>query len=300
MSGKLKQISSNFCFEGYQNIMEHFSDILNCRMKFGIYLPDCCFANPPVKVPILFWLSGLTCTEENFIIKSGMQRFASKYGIIVVNPDTSPRGDDIPKGIDGDPDFGVAAGFYLDATEPKFAKNYKMYSYFVKEFVPLIFDEYKNHLMIKCCGLFGHSMGGHGALTIGLKNPELFKSISVFAPICNPMKKSPNFGYKHLEAFLGPQNDENISQWEQYDSVAVAKKYKGPKCEILIDQGSKDPYLQDLLPNNLISVSNPNIVWKYNLRENYDHGFYFISTFIEEHFIFHVKFWGNMKEMDKK
>nr|CAD2167016.1 unnamed protein product [Meloidogyne enterolobii] len=158
MSGKLKQISSSCCFGGYQNVMEHFSDVLNCKMKFGIYLPDCCVAKEPVSVPILFWLSGLTCTEENFIIKSGMQRFASKFKVIVVNPDTSPRGDDIPVGIDGDPNFGVAAGFYLDATEPKFAKNYKMYSYLVKEFVPLIFDEYKEIVLKQSCGIFGHSM----------------------------------------------------------------------------------------------------------------------------------------------
>nr|CAD2133474.1 unnamed protein product [Meloidogyne enterolobii] len=299
MTGKLKQISSSCCFGGYQNVMEHFSDVLNCKMKFGIYLPDCCVSKEPVSVPILFWLSGLTCTEENFIIKSGMQRFASKFKVIVVNPDTSPRGEDIPVGIDWDPNFGVAAGFYLDATEPKFAKNYKMYSYLVKEFVPLIFEEYKELIIKQSCGIFGHSMGGHGALTIGLKHPELFKSISVFAPICNPMKKTPNFGYKHLEAFLGPLEGENILQWEKYDSMTLASKYKGPKVEILFDQvGSKDPFLQDLLPNNLISVSNPNIVWNYQLRENYDHGYYFISTFIEEHFSFHTKFWG--KEEKKK
>ncbi|CAK5064148.1 unnamed protein product [Meloidogyne enterolobii] len=133
-------------------------------MKFGIYLPDCCVSKEPVSVPILFWLSGLTCTEENFIIKSGMQRLASKFKVIVVNPDTSPRGEDIPVGIDGDPTFGVAAGFYLDATEPKFAKNYKMYSYLIKEFVPLIFEEYKELIIKQFCGIFGHSMGGHGIL----------------------------------------------------------------------------------------------------------------------------------------
>ncbi|KAL3081019.1 hypothetical protein niasHT_037487 [Heterodera trifolii] len=276
----LVELSKSRWFNGYQKIFEHNSAQLKCRMRFGVYLPD---NQPESNLPVLFYLSGLSCTEENFVIKSAMQRFASNRKIIVVNPDTSPRG--VVTGDGDDPSFGAAAGFYLDATETKWAQNYRMYSYILDELVPLVFNTFsveKNK-----CGIFGHSMGGHGALTIALKHPELFSSVSAFAPICNPSKAK---GQKYLRAFLG--NEEG--KWANYDATELAKKYEGPKREVLIDQGSADPFLAngDLLPANLLAVENPNLTWKYRLHTNYDHSYAFIQTFIGDHFEHHANCWA--------
>lgn len=265
-------------------------------MKFGIYLPDGWDEKTAdKKMPVLFWLSGITCTEENFIIKSGMQRFASAHQIVVVNPDTSPRG--VVTGLgDDDPNFGAAAGFYLDATEPRWANNYRMYSYIVQEFVPLIFAQFPVADQNRC-SLFGHSMGGHGALTIGMKHPELFHSLSVFAPICNPVNASA-YGRRYFTAYLGADNEQ---QWAQYDATELAKTYRGPRREVLIDQGSADPILLsgDLMPERLLAVHNPNLVWKYRVHESYDHGYFFIHTFIEDHFLFHIRCWAEEEKEQK-
>ncbi|MFH4975834.1 hypothetical protein AB6A40_002543 [Gnathostoma spinigerum] len=180
---KLNKVSSSRCFNGIQYVFSHESNVLKCTMKFGIYIPD---LNENEKVPVLYYLSGLTCTQANFIEKSGFQRIASQCKVIVVNGDTSPRGVN----IDGDSDswdFGKGAGFYVDATQSPWSTNYRMYSYITEELPALIGSNFP-----QCDeerqGIFGHSMGGHGAMMIGLRNPEKFKSISAFAPICNPMK----------------------------------------------------------------------------------------------------------------
>ncbi|KAI3416083.1 hypothetical protein GPALN_005635 [Globodera pallida] len=283
-ANSLKEVANNRCFNGYQKIFEHASAQMKCQMRFGAFLPD---NQQNEHLPVLFYLSGLTCTEENFIVKSGMQKFASDRKVVVINPDTSPRG--VVTGIDDDPNFGAAAGFYLDATEPKWAQNYRMYSYFLEELVPLVFGTFS--LDKNKCGIFGHSMGGHGALTIGLKHPDLFSSVSVFAPICNP-SKAIVFGQKYLRAFLGDDGDGG--KWANYDATELAKKYDGPKREVLIDQGSADPFLDrgELLPDNLLNVKNPNLTWKYRLQPDYDHGYFFIQTFIGDHFEHHFNCWG--------
>uniref|UniRef100_A0A915EQU9 S-formylglutathione hydrolase n=1 Tax=Ditylenchus dipsaci TaxID=166011 RepID=A0A915EQU9_9BILA len=283
-SQPVKEVSSNRSFNGYQKVFEHNSEQVGCVMKFGAYIPD---HEPGKKIPVLFYLSGLTCTHANFIEKSGFQRFASQYGVIVVNPDTSPRGVKV-EGDDDDYTLGVGAGYYLNATQDKWSKNYRMYSYVVEELVPLVFNTFP--VNSSHCGLFGHSMGGHGALTIGLRNPDLFKSISVFAAICNasvaPLVQKP------FAALLG----EDRSTWAEYDAVEIAKKYTGPKQTILVDQGDADvPYKdKNLLPENLLAVNNANIDYDFRLRPGYDHGYYYIATFIEQHFEFHSKLWKNI------
>uniref|UniRef100_A0A0K0F5G7 S-formylglutathione hydrolase n=1 Tax=Strongyloides venezuelensis TaxID=75913 RepID=A0A0K0F5G7_STRVS len=273
----LNSVSSVRSFNGYQKIFSFNSSELASTARFGIYLPD---GYEEKKFPVLFYLSGLTCTENNFIEKSGFQRFASKYKIIVVNPDTSPRGVD----IEGDSDtwsFGKGAGFYVDSTIEKWKKNYRMYSYVSNELVNLIKKEFN-------CdgdkfGIFGHSMGGHGALVIGLRNPHIFKSISSFAAICNPTI-SP-WGIAAFKGYLGDDKEA----WKQYDATELAKNYSGPQMNIFMDQGSADGFLEkkELLPGNFLEVKNNNIVVDYKLREGYDHSYFYIATFIEEHFAFH-------------
>ncbi|KAI1717842.1 putative esterase domain-containing protein [Ditylenchus destructor] len=282
-SAILTEVSTNRSFNGYQKVFEHHSTQLGCDMKFGAYIPD---HEPEQKLPVLFYLSGLTCTEANFLQKSGCQRFASQHGVIVVNPDTSPRGVKV-EGDDESWDLGVSAGHYLDATEPKWAKHYRMYSYFVEEFVPLIFNQFP--VDQAKVGIFGHSMGGHGALTIGLRNPSIFKSISAFAAICNPSAAS--LTNKAFTAYLG----DDRSNWAKYDAVEVSKVYAGPKRTILLDQGTADTFYtgKNLMPENLIEVQNPNIEFDFRLRETYDHSYFYIATFIEEHFQFHVKSWNS-------
>ncbi|KAH7684756.1 Protein Y48G10A.1 [Aphelenchoides avenae] len=275
----LTEVSAVRSFQGFQKVFKHASNVVKCDMKFGVYLPDTKSADE--KLPVLFYLSGLTCSEANFIEKSGFQRFASQHRVIVVNPDTSPRGVKVD-GDDESWDFGVAAGFYLDATVPKWANNYRMYSYIVEELLPLVsasfpVDDAKR-------GIFGHSMGGHGALTIGLKNPDKFKSISAFSAICNP-SQCP-WGQKALNGYLGPDQ----AGWAQYDATELARKYDGPQRIILLDQGEGDKFLKDqqLLPENLSKVENSKLKFDYRLRPQYDHSYYYIATFIEEHFAFHV------------
>uniref|UniRef100_F1LC26 S-formylglutathione hydrolase n=1 Tax=Ascaris suum TaxID=6253 RepID=F1LC26_ASCSU len=274
----VEKLSAIRCFNGIQYIFSHISSELNCTMKFGIYIPD---LKPAEKAPILYYLSGLTCTEANFIEKSGFQRSASAMKIIVVNPDTSPRGVDIP-GDSESWDFGKGAGFYVDALEAKWSKNYRMYSYVRDELPHLIAATFK-----ECDpqrqGIFGHSMGGHGAIVIGLRNPQIFRSISAFAPICNPMRCS--WGKKALTGYLG--NDEE--KWKAYDSVEVLKSYDGPQRKILIDQGKEDKFLADrqLLPEALEAVKSNKVEVEIRYQDGYDHSYFFIATFIEDHIRFH-------------
>uniref|UniRef100_A0A915CG50 S-formylglutathione hydrolase n=2 Tax=Parascaris univalens TaxID=6257 RepID=A0A915CG50_PARUN len=272
----LEKVSAIRCFSGVQYVFSHISSELNCTMKFGIYIPD---LEPAEKAPILYYLSGLTCTEANFIEKSGFQRSASAMKIIVVNPDTSPRGVDIP-GDSESYDFGKGAGFYVDALEPKWAKNYRMYSYVRDELPRLIAATFK-----ECDpqrqGIFGHSMGGHGAIMIGLRNPQIFRSISAFAPICNPMRCA--FGRKALTGYLGSDEEK----WKVYDSIEVLKSYDGPQRKILVDQGKEDEFLAELHPEALEAVKSNKVEVEVRYQDGYDHSYFFVATFIEDHIRFH-------------
>ena len=272
--------SENKSFDGLNRQYTHRSNTLDCEMQFGIFLPEKALQGN--KLPVLFWLSGLTCTDENFIQKSGIQKIASKYNVIVVAPDTSPRGEHVPDDTDKAYDFGLGAGFYINATQEPWKKNYQMYSYILEELIPLV-DEHFQVDNVRF--ISGHSMGGHGALTIGLKNSELFKSISAFSPICNPSQVP--WGIKAFSNYLG----DDQSQWGKYDALELVKKDK-PNLPILVDQGSDDVFYAE----QLSTISFQNQLNSYNsdkfsvrIQEGYDHSYYFIATFLEEHIKFHLK-----------
>jgi S-formylglutathione hydrolase len=233
---------------------------------------------------VLYYLAGLTCTEETFQIKAGAQRVAAELGLMLVSPDTSPRGVPLP-GDSESYDFGVGAGFYLDATEEPWSRHYKMYSYVTQE-LPAIIDAHFPASR-EAQGIFGHSMGGHGAITIGLKNPQRYKSISAFAPISAP-KQCP-WGQKALPRYLGPDK----GQWDQYDaSELMSKLTDGPKRPpILVDQGTSDQFLESQLHPHLLEAAAKKSGYPLTVRRQpgYDHGYYFISTFMEDHLRHHAK-----------
>ena len=271
----MEKVSSNRSFKGVHEVWSHDSVAASCKMTFSIYLPD----NPEgQKQKTLVWLSGLTCTEENFRVKSGVQRFASEHNMIIVSPDTSPRGDDVPD--DPNYDFAQGAGFYLDAIEEPWSKNYNMYSYVVDELVEII----KDHFPVDAnrLGISGHSMGGHGALTIAIKNPDIFKSVSAFSPICNPTKIP--WGEKAFTKYLG--KDENI--WNDYDACSLIKS-RGFQSDILIDQGEEDEFLADQLkPESFVQAcEEKNVEVSMRMQPGFDHSYFFISTFIQDHIDWH-------------
>ncbi|CAH0557735.1 unnamed protein product [Brassicogethes aeneus] len=277
----LTEVSCNKIFGGLQKVFSHKSKEVGCTMKFGVFVPPQAEENK--KLPVIYWLSGLTCSEANFIEKSGAQRYAAIHGVIIVNPDTSPRGLNIP-GDSESMDFGVGAGFYINATQSPWKDNYRMFSYVTKELIEIVnlnfpVAEGKQSIM-------GHSMGGHGALVCALKNPGLYKSVSAFAPISNPLKCS--FGIKAFTGYLGPKE---TGTWSEWDATELVKKYSGPALELLIDQGMEDNFLKNqLLPENLMeackNVSFPAILKK---REGYDHSYYYVASFIGEHIEYHMK-----------
>jgi S-formylglutathione hydrolase len=277
----LKQLSSNKCFGGFVQRFQHLSAVLGCEMKFSVFLPP--NASSDRRVPVIYYLSGLTCTDENFITKAGAQRAAAKHGIALICPDTSPRG--VP--IEGDHDswdFGVGAGFYVNATEEKWARHYRMYDYVTRELPTLV----NQNLPVDPArvSIFGHSMGGHGALICALKNPGLYKTVSAFAPICNPINCP--WGQKAFRGYLG----ENQEAWKEWDATCLVKGYNGPPLDILIDQGTADNFLPQgqLLPEAFEAASreNSHIGLKLRMQEGYDHGYYFIATFIEDHIEHHA------------
>lgn len=224
---QLKLVSSVKCFGGLQNVYSFFSKQLSCETRFSAYIPP--KATPQAPVPVLFWLSGLTCTEENFYVKSGFQRYAAEHNLIVVGPDTSPRGCNI-EGEDKDWDFGTGAGFYIDATTENYKANYRMFSYITKE-LPGVIEA--NLPVIKGArSISGHSMGGHGALVCALKNPGLFKVVTAFAPISNPIASA--WGVKCFTGYLG----EDKEAWSDWDATELIAKYQGPEMHLRIDQVS--------------------------------------------------------------
>ncbi|XP_077252665.1 S-formylglutathione hydrolase [Tasmannia lanceolata] len=276
---KPTEISSYKMFGGYNKRYKHFSPTLGCSMTFHIYFPP---ALPsPKKFSVLYWLSGLSCSDENFIIKSGAQRVASSEGIALVTPDTSPRGLNVEGEADSW-DFGVGAGFYLNATQEKW-KNWRMYDYVVKE-LPKVLSENFQQLDTSSASIFGHSMGGHGALTIYLKNADKYKSASAFSPICNPINCA--WGQKAFTNYLGGSK----SDWEEYDATCLITKCNKISTPILIDQGEDDKFLHDgqLLPQKFEeackSVNAPLLL---RMQPGYDHSYYFIATFVEDHIRHH-------------
>lgn len=281
MASTLEQKSSVKCFGGFTKVFTHESSETKTKMTFGVILPP---KAETEKCPVLYWLSGLTCTEQNFISKAGAQRVAAELGIIIVCPDTSPRGCNIEGEEDGW-DFGTGAGFYVDATEEKWKNNYRMYSYVTKELPKVIADNFPTNGKQS---ITGHSMGGHGAFMCALKNPGLYKSASAFAPICNPMKCP--WGEKAFTGYLG----SNQETWKAYDSCELATVYSGPNLALFSDQGNEDGFLKQnqLLPDNLVEVcaQNKSLQFVSRSQDGYDHSYYFISTFVEDHLRFHARY----------
>ncbi len=277
----IQTLSETSCFGGQIGFYKHTSAVNHCDMQFSIFVPPQAADGP---VPVLTFLSGLTCTEENFMVKSGAQRVATELGLMLVSPDTSPRGEGVPDDPDLDYDFGLGAGFYCNATQAPYAEHYQMYDYVTTELQQVVFDHFPGDA--KRHGLTGHSMGGHGALTVGLKNPQLFKSISAFAPICTTLH-SP-WGQKAMGYYLG----DDTSTWLEYDAAEVARNVADPAPfgEILVDQGLGDVFLEEQLKPELLEAACAESGLNLTLRrhEGYDHGYYFISTFIEEHLRFHA------------
>jgi S-formylglutathione hydrolase len=232
---------------------------------------------------MLTYLAGLTCTEETFMIKAGAQRKAAELGLVLLAPDTSPRGGDVPDDPAGAYDFGLGAGFYLNASQPPWERHYHMYDYVTRELPQLVLEHFAVDADRQ--GIFGHSMGGHGALTIGLKNPRTFRSVSAFAPICSPMHCP--WGQKALGNYLG----DDTATWQAYDAAALAASVADkPSHSLLVDQGLADQFLaQELLPERLEAACADNGV-KLELRrhDGYDHGYYFISTFMDDHLAHHA------------
>ncbi|XP_012146110.1 S-formylglutathione hydrolase [Megachile rotundata] len=283
MSTDITEVSSNKIFGGWQKVYSHESHELGCKMNFGIFLPPQVEEGP---VPVIYWLSGLTCTEANFVQKAGAQKYASEHGVVLVAPDTSPRNLNIP-GEDDDWDFGTGAGFYVDATKEPWNKNYRMYSYVAKELPALINAKFP--VLPNKQSIMGHSMGGHGALICALKNPGLYKTVSAFAPISNPIQCP--WGKKAFSGYLGG-TDTNVA-WKDWDATELTKKYNGPPLDILVDQGKEDKFLKDgqLLPENLLTVAtDAGLSLFLRFQEGYDHSYFFIATFIEDHIKHHVKY----------
>ncbi len=274
----LKTISQTKSFGGTQGVYSHESRETGCPMRFGVYLPPAAEKGP---VPVLFWLSGLTCTEENFTVKAGAQRVAAELGVALVMPDTSPRGLNYP-GDSAGYDFGVGAGFYVDATEAPWSGGYRMYSYITKELFALVGNSFA--LDMQRAGIFGHSMGGHGALTIGLKNPDQFKTISAFSPIVSPTRCP--WGEKALTGYLGADR----ATWADYDAtLLIAKRgWKGPT--LLVDQGTADQFLDGQLKTELLTAAcaEAGVALKLRMQPGYDHSYFFISTFVEDHLRHHA------------
>jgi S-formylglutathione hydrolase len=273
----IENISVNKSFGGWHKQYSHHSKSLNCKMQFAIYLPP--QVSSGANVPVLYWLSGLTCTDENFMQKSGAQRIAAELGVAIVAPDTSPRGDGVAN--DDAYDLGQGAGFYVNATEMPWSKHYQMYDYVVNELPELIESAFS---VSDKRAIAGHSMGGLGALNIGMLNPLRYSSISAFSPISNPVNCP--WGQKAFTAYLG----KDKASWLNYDASELMKKAT-QFVPAKVDQGESDNFLVDQLkPEILEAAARSNgYPLEYQLHEGYDHSYYFIASFIEDHLRFHAK-----------
>ncbi len=271
----MQTISENKCFGGVQGVYSHPSTSCNCEMTFGLFMPDAAKIAP---VPVIWFLSGLTCTHENAMVKAGMQAWAAEYGIAVVFPDTSPRGDDIAD--DEAYDLGKGAGFYVNATQDPWAPHFQMYDYVVTELPTLLASEFAIDPTRQA--ITGHSMGGHGALTIAMRNPGVFRSVSAFAPICNPTQS--DWGKKQLGAYLG----DDAAKWAEHDSTLLMQNigFDGP---VLVDTGTNDQFLDLLMPEALShAMAARRQTGSFRMQDGYDHSYFFISTFMEDHVSFHA------------
>jgi S-formylglutathione hydrolase len=277
MSQSIETLSEQKCHGGIQGFYRHQSSSTGTEMRFAVYVPP---QAESAKVPVLYYLAGLTCTEETATIKAGAQAHASRHGLILVMPDTSPRGAGI-EGEEDDWDFGTGAGFYIDATKAPWAKNYRMYSYVSEELRALINANFP--VRPGANGIFGHSMGGHGALTIALKNPAVYRSVSAFAPICAPMEVP--WGRKAFSGYLG----DDQSAWVEHDTCELIRR--GPYPErILVDQGTSDQFLAEQLRPELFqhACNSSGQALDLRMQDGYDHSYYFIQTFVADHLAHHA------------
>ncbi len=274
----MKTVSAARSYAGTQFVYEFDSKALKGPTRIGLYVPDLAADKA---LPTLVWLSGLTCTEDNFVAKAGAQRVASQLGVIVIAPDTSPRGETVPDDPEGAWDFGLGAGFYVNATQEPWAEHYQMRSYVETELVDAcasVANIDRNRV-----GIFGHSMGGHGALTIGLRNPLVFKSISAFAPICSPLNCP--WGEKALGNYIG----DNRDHWREYDACALLAD-GARTLALLVDQGDADNFLQDQLKPELLAgaCDKAGVQLDLRMQSGYDHSYFFISSFMEDHLRWHA------------
>ena len=271
----MQRVEHRACFGGWQDVYEHASATLGCTMRFAIYLPPQAADGP---VPVLYWLSGLTCNEQNFITKAGAQRYAAEHGIAIVCPDTSPRGDDVADAEGYD--LGKGAGFYVNATQAPWAAHYRMHDYVVDELPALV----EAHFPVTTSrAISGHSMGGHGALVLALRNTGRYRSVSAFSPIVAPSKVP--WGEKALTAYLGDDREA----WKAWDACDLVKRASG-KLPLLVDQGGDDEFLDSQLRPQLlqaaaVAAGHP---LQLRMRPGYDHSYYFIASFIGEHIAHHA------------
>lgn len=279
MTGELTLMAANKTFGGWNKRYRHTSATLGCEMVFTIFLPPGASAESPV--PVVYWLSGLTCTDENFITKAGAQRIAAELGLALVAPDTSPRGEDVPDDPGKAYDFGLGAGFYLNATQQPWSSHYRMYDYVVAELPTLIEQAFP---VSDVRSVMGHSMGGHGALICALRNPGRYCAVSAFAPIVNPM--AVPWGQKAFSGYLGPDRQS----WREWDA-SVLMETAAERLPILIDQGDRDDFLDTQLRPEILQevaarVGHPMTV---RMQAGYDHSYYFIASFIEDHLRYHAE-----------
>ena len=270
-----ERIEHRACFGGWQDVYRHRSEVLGCDMTVGVYLPPQVEQGP---CPVLYWLSGLTCTEQNFITKAGAQRYAAEHGIILVAPDTSPRGEDVADAEGYD--LGKGAGFYVNATQAPWASHYRMYDYIVDELPAWVEAD---PMASDRRAISGHSMGGHGALTIALKNPGRYRSVSAFSPIVAPTQVP--WGQKAFAAYLGDDREA----WKAWDTVELIRQPREP-LPLLVDQGDADEFLQGQLKPELLQAAAAEAGHPLTLRmqPGYDHSYYFIASFIGDHIAHHA------------
>ncbi|MDY0206877.1 MAG: S-formylglutathione hydrolase [Pseudomonas sp.] len=275
----LQQLSSQKVFGGQHVRYQHKSAVLNCSMQFAVYLPPQIELGQPL--PVLYWLSGLTCTDENFMQKAGALKVAAELGLIIVAPDTSPRGEGVPDDAEGAWDFGLGAGFYINATQAPWSEHYSMYDYVVDELPTLI----EKHLPVSDQrSISGHSMGGHGALIAALREPQRYQSVSAFAPVCQPTQCP--WGEKAFSNFLGTQRET----WMEWDASALMAKAT-QHLPMLVDQGEADSFLVEQLKPSALQEAADRAGYPITLRlqPGYDHSYYFIASFIDEHLRFHAQ-----------
>lgn len=275
----LEVVSQSRCFNGTQFVYRHASAETGTPMRLAAFVPP---QGEHGKAPVVWFLSGLTCTEENFTVKAGAQRVAAELGLILIAPDTSPRGEGVPDDPEGAYDFGLGAGFYVDATEAPWSRNYRMRSYIERELPALVAEHLPADMSRQ--GITGHSMGGHGAITIGLRNPGRFAAVSAFAPIASPLNCP--WGEKALTGYLGPDR----AAWRDYDSCALVED--GARLpDLLVDQGTADGFLGNQLKPQLLeeACARAGIPLTLRRQEGYDHSYFFIATFIEDHLRWHAQ-----------